>query len=60
MQDKRVLKMNEDEQGIIINALNDMRSTLLEKGSDAEPVNDVLLKVIEAPSKRMREAHAER
>ena len=50
--DNVVVKMNQQEQGVVINALNEMRNDLLQKGSHTDAVDDVLLKVIDAPPQR--------
>ena len=38
--------------GIIINALNEFRNKVLEEGKDSEPIDEILLKVLEAPDKK--------
>ena len=50
--DNVVVKMDQQEQGVVINALNEMRNDLLQKGSHTDAVDDVLLKVIDAPLQR--------
>ena len=40
------------EIGIIINALNEFRNRLLREKEDTEPVDEVLLKAIDAPEKK--------
>ncbi len=51
-QDKVVLTLDSYEHGIMIRALND----LLEEQRDPGPVEDVLLKTIDAPSQKDRKA----
>lgn len=48
-----VLELDSYEQRVMIHALNDLRNDLLEEQKDTEPVDDLLLKTIDAPvSKR--------
>lgn len=51
-QEKVVLTLDPYEHGIMIRALNELRNDLLEDKRDPGPVEDVLLKTIEAPSKK--------
>ena len=44
-QEKRVLTLDRYEHGVVVNALNEMRNDLLD---------EVLLKVIDAPAKKVR------
>ena len=53
MTKKRMLILDEEELGILINALNEFRNILIRKGKDSEVLDDVLLKVVDAPSKRI-------
>ena len=46
--------MDEYEHGIITNALNDMRNELIEEKRPTDAVDDLLLKVIDAPKKKKR------
>ena len=48
----KVLELDKYEIGIIINALNEFRNTLLNKKEDTEPVDEVLLKALDAPEKK--------
>ena len=50
----RVLIMNSDEQQLVVRSLYELRNTLLEIDGPVEDVEDVLMKVIDAPSKRER------
>lgn len=50
----KVLELDKYELGIIINALNEFRNKLLKEREDTEPVDDVLLKAIDAPEKKFR------
>lgn len=52
MKDVKVLELDKYEYGIVINALNEFRNKLLEEEKDSEAVDEVLLKVLEAPDKK--------
>ena len=53
-EEKTYLEMDEYEYGIITNALNDMRNELIEEKRPTDAVDDLLLKVIDAPKKKKR------
>lgn len=50
--EKRVLTLDRYEHGVVINALNEMRNDLLEEERHTDIVDEVLLKVIDAPTKK--------
>ena len=50
---KRILVLDDEEIGIIINALNEFRNYLIRKEQESEIVDDVLLKTIYAPTKKL-------
>ena len=50
--EKRVLTLDRYEHGVVINALNEMRNDLLEEERPTDIVDVVLLKVIDAPTKK--------
>lgn len=52
MKDVKVLELDKYEYGIVINALNEFRNKLLEEEKDSEAVEEVLLKILEAPDKK--------
>ena len=52
--EKRVLTLDRYEQGVVVNALNEMRNDLLEEERPTDIVDEVLLKVIDAPAKKVR------
>lgn len=52
MKEVKVLELDKYEYGIIINALNEFRNKFLEEGKDSEPIDEILLKVLEAPDKK--------
>ena len=44
MKDVKVLELDKYEEGLIINALNEFRNKLIEKGKDTTFVDELLLK----------------
>ena len=50
--EKRVLTLDRYEHGVVINALTEMRNDLLEEERPTDIVDEVLLKVIDAPTKK--------
>ena len=50
--EKRVLTLVRYEHGVVINALNEMRNDLLEEERPTDILDEVLLKVIDAPTKK--------
>ena len=50
--EKRVLTLDRYEHGVVINALNEMRNDLLEEDRPTDILDEVLLKVIDAPTKK--------
>lgn len=51
-EDKRVLEVNDREHDVIINALNDYRNNKLSEGYTTDIIDDLLIKAIEAPTKK--------
>lgn len=54
MEEKRVIEVDEYERRLIIDSLNDKRNALIEKGADTDHVDDVLLDVIDAPTRKQK------
>lgn len=53
MKEKNIiLELNKFEKGIIINALNELRNMLIRENKDTMAVDDLLLKVFDAPEKK--------
>ena len=50
--EKRIIEVDEYQHGLIINSLNDMRNELALAGKDMEFVDDTLIEVMDAPTKR--------
>lgn len=53
----KVLDLNKYEIGIIINALNDLRNKLINQEIDTYDVDEVLLKILDAPEKKRSYRH---
>lgn len=54
MEEKRVIEVDEYERRMIIDSLNGGRNALIEKGADIGHVDDVLLDVIDAPTRKQK------
>lgn len=52
MENKKVIELDRYEHGLLINALNEFRTKLINEKSSTEPVDELLLKVIDAPNKK--------
>ena len=57
MEEKRVIEVDDYQHGLIINSLNDKRNELVEQGKDTEFVDDTLIEVMDAPTKREKKRH---
>ena len=53
-EEKRVLTLDKYEHGVVVNALNEMRNDVLEEQRSTDIVDEVLLKAIDAPTKKVR------
>ena len=53
-QEHRVLTLTSLEHSMVIRALNDMRNDLIGEKHSTDIVDEVLLKAIDAPSKKVR------
>lgn len=49
---KRVLSLDAEEHSLLVNGLNEFRNDCLRDGKPTEDVEDLILKVIDAPAKR--------
>lgn len=54
MQKRYHVWFDDFERRVLVNCLNEMRTKLLAERKDSEPVDDLLLKVIDAPKKRVK------
>lgn len=52
--EKRIIAVDEFEHNLLINGLNEFRNTLLEADKPTEDVDNLLLKIIDAPTKKER------
>ena len=52
MEEKYILEFDRYERGITLNALNHLRNKLLEDGIDTNTVDDLILKILDTPSKK--------
>ena len=48
----KILELDKYELGIIINALNEFRNKLIKEQNETDFVDEVLLKVLDAPEKK--------
>ena len=53
-EEKRIVALDRYEHGILVNALNEQRNDLRAEKRATDAVEDVLLKVIDAPTKKVR------
>ncbi len=59
MEEKRVIEVDDYQHGLIINSLNDKRNELVEQGRDTEFVDETLIEVMDAPTKKQRKKYGE-
>lgn len=52
--EKRILELDRYEHGVVINALNEMRNGLIGEKRPTDIVDEVLLKAIDAPTRKTR------
>ena len=52
MADEKILSLDDFEQRLMVRGLTDFRNDALRDGKPTEDVDDLILKVIEAPTKR--------
>lgn len=50
--EKRILEMDHYEHGVVLNALNEYRNDVLAEGRTTDLIDEVLLKAIDAPTKK--------
>jgi len=53
-EEKRVLELDKYEYGVVFHSLKDKRNELIKEQRPTDAVDDVLLKVIDAPAKKER------
>lgn len=49
---KRMITLDHVEYGVLINALNQMRNSLIKQKRSTDAVDDLLLKTIDAPTEK--------
>lgn len=49
---KRILEMDHYEHSVVLNALNEYRNDVLAEGRTTDLIDEVLLKAIDAPTKK--------
>lgn len=59
MEDKRVIEVDEYQQRLIIGSLNDTRNELVAKGRDTDFVDETLLYVMDAPTRKEKKRNKE-
>ncbi len=61
-EEKKVLSLNSSEQQLMVRSLNDLRNRQIQNNGPTEDVEELLLKVIDAPlrKERRRRRYAER
>ena len=52
MEKKRYITLDDSEWKIVINALNDLRNSLVQQGRYTDAVDDIMIKVINTEPKR--------
>lgn len=53
-EDRYYLALDDSEQSIIIKALNDMRTDLIQNRKSSDAVNDLIIKVGKAPLRKFK------
>ena len=59
MEDKRVIEVDEYQQRLIIGSLNDTRNDLVAQGRDTDFVDETLIDVLDAPTRKEQKRHKE-
>ena len=59
MEDKRVIEVDEYQQRLIIGSLNETRNELVAQGRDTDFVDETLLNVMDAPTRKERKRNKE-
>ena len=53
-EEKIVLTLDQYQHGVVVNALNDKRNDLIKDNRPTDIVDEVLLKALDAPAKKVR------
>ena len=59
MEEKRVIEVDEYQQRLIIGSLNETRNELVSQGRDTDFVDETLLDVMDAPTRKERKRNKE-
>lgn len=59
MEDKRVIEVDEYQQRLIIGSLNEKRNELVAQGRDTDFVDETLLDVMDAPTRKEKKRYKE-
>ncbi len=59
MAEKRIIEVDDYQHGLIINSLNEKRNDLVEQGKDTDFLDDTLIDVMDAPTKREKKKRKE-
>ncbi len=54
MEEKRIIEVDEQQRRLIIGTLNEKRNAMVEQRQDTDFVDETMLAVIDAPTKRER------
>ena len=53
-KDERMLTLDDNEYGVVVNALNELRNDLIKEQRPTDAVDELLLKTIDAPTKKQK------
>ena len=59
MEDKRIIEVDEYQQRLIIGSLNETRNELVAQGRDTDFVDETLLDVMDAPTRKEKKRNKE-
>lgn len=51
---RKVLSLDEFEQRLLVSGMNDYRTDLIQQGRPSEDVSELILKIINAPTKKSK------
>lgn len=53
-EEKKVVTLSDFEQRVLVKGMSEYRNDLIQEGKPTEDVDDVILKVIDAPTKKAK------
>jgi len=59
-EEERVLTLDNYEYGVVVNALNELRNDLIKEERPTDAVDELLLKTIDAPTKKQKRSRYSR